>query len=306
MFKTKTTTETFTTHAPVTVKIKKKRSGIFKKTAVGVVIAVASLAIFGGVKVNNIQNVINHNTAYFQSVSTVSSAEKFLFNDVYTDVDFNRDLKNFEALNIKNEKNQTMFMFMNFSNMQKHSDKVSIEKYTQLIKEQDFVKLKSFSERVPKKDTLSWSLVTVGASPMNMYFHDQIAKAYEHEYGADSYFKYFMNNTSFTNANGEISLNESKSQTNKEFLASQEAVTIKLKKAYAKKDYAVLRTYFEQYHHFLNFVDGINHSAISISSYKESNHADNFIATAVLIPYLNAKNNYDMNKTSKDLIMATY
>lgn len=306
MFKTKNTTETFTTHAPVTVKIKKKRSGIFKKTAIGVVIAVASLSIFGGVKVNNIQNVINHNTAYFQSVYTVSSAEKVLFNDVYTDVDFNRDLKNFEALNINNEKNQTMFMFMNFSNMQKHSDKVSIEEYAQLLKEQDVVKLKSFSDRVPKKDTLSWSLITMGVSPMNMYFHDEVAKAYEKKYGTDSYFKYFMNNTSFTNVNGEIGFDESKSQKYKEFLASQETVAIKLKEAYAKKDYAVLRSYFEQYNHFLNFMNGINHSAISTPSYKESNYTDNFIATAVLIPYLNAKNNYDMNKTSKDLLMATY
>lgn len=306
MFKTKTATETFTTHASESMKIKKKKSGIFKKTVIGVVIAAASLAIFGGVKVNNIQNVINHNTTYFESVATPQSAERVLFSDTYTDADFNKDLKNFEVLNVNNEKNKTMFMFMNFSNMQKHSDKVSIEEYTQLLNEQDLSKFKSFSERVPKKDTLSWSLVTMGISPMNMYFHDQVAKAYEEKYGADSYFKYFMNNTSFTNVNGEISVNESKSQTNKEFLASQEAVTIKLKEAYAKKDYAMLRTYFEQYHHFLNFVDGVNHSAISTPRYKESNPTDSFIATAVLIPYLNAKNNYDMNKTSKDLIMATY
>lgn len=306
MFKTKTATETFTTHASESMKIKKKKSGIFKKTVIGVVIAAASLAIFGGVKVNNIQNVINHNTAYFESVATPQSAERVLFSDTYTDADFNKDLKNFEVLNVNNEKNKTMFMFMNFSNMQKHSDKVSIEEYTQLLNEQDLSKFKSFSERVPKKDTLSWSLVTMGISPMNMYFHDQVAKAYEEKYGADSYFKYFMNNTNFTNVNGEISVNESKSQTNKEFLASQEAVTIKLKEAYAKKDYAVLRSYFEQYYHFLNFVDGVNHSAISTPRYKEFNYTDNFIATAVLIPYLNAKNNYDMTKTSKDLIMATY
>lgn len=306
MFKTKIATETFTTHASGSVKIKKKKNGIFKKTVIGVVIASASLAIFGGIKVNNIQNVINHNTAYFESVATPQSAEKILFSDTYTDADFNRDLKNFEVLNVNNEKNKTMFMFMNFSNMQKHSDKVSIEEYAQLLKEQDVVKLKSFSDRVPKKDKISWSLITMGVSPMSMYFHDEVAKGYDHKYGADSYFKYFMNNTSFTNVNGEIGFDESKSQKYKEFLASQETVAIKLKEAYAKKDYAVLKSYFEQYHHFLNFMDGINHSAISTSRYKESNYTDNFIATAVLIPYLNAKNNYDMNKTSKDLIMATY
>lgn len=306
MFKTKTATGTFTTHASGTVNIKKKKNGIFKKTAIGVVIAVASLAIFGGVKVNSIQNVINHNTAYFESVATPQSAEKVMFNDTYTDADFNRDLKNFEALNIDNEKNQTMLMFMNFSNMQKHSDKVSIEEYSQLLKDNDLVKLKSFAERIPKKDRLSWAMITMGISPMNMYFHDQVAKAYDEKYEANSYFKYFMNNTSFNNVNGEISINESKSQTNKEFLSSQEAVVIKLKEAYAKKDYAVLRNYFEQYHHFLNFMDGISHSDISIPKSKEITIADSFIAAGVLIPYLNLKNSYDMNKTSKDLIMATY
>lgn len=306
MFKTKNATETFTTHAPVTVKIKKKRSGIFKKTAVGVVIAVASLAIFGGVKVNNIQNVINHNTAYFESISTVSSAEKILFSDTYTDADFNRDLKNFEVLNINDERNQSMFTFMNFSNMQKHSDKISIEDYTQFLKEQDSVKLKSFSERVPSQNKLSWSLITMGVSPMNMYLYDQVDKAYREKYGADSYFKYFMNNTRFVNDNGNISIDKSKSQSYEDFSASQKAVVIKLKEAYAKKDYALLRNYFTQYHHFLNFIDGISHSAISIPRGKEATEVDNFIATAVLIPYLNAKNNYDMNKTLKDLMMAAY
>lgn len=304
MFKTKAKTENFTTQSLAKVKINKNKSGILKKTVIGTIIAVSSIAIFGGVKVNNIQNVINHNTAYFESISTTSSAEKVLFSDAYTDTDFNRDLKNFEALNINNENNQTMFMFMNFSNMQKYSDKVSIEEYSQLLKDKDLGKLKSFSERVPKKDTISWSMITMGISPMNMYFHDQLAKVYDEKYGSDSYFKYFMNNTSFVNKNGDISIDESKSQNYKDFSASQEDLLIKLKEAYAKKDYVVLRNYFEQYHHFLNFVDGINHSIISTPRYKESNYIDKFIATAVLIPYLNVKNNYDMNKTSKDLIMA--
>ena len=306
MFKTKTATETFTTYTSEKLKIKKKKSGIFKKTAIGVVIAVSSLAIFGGVKVNNIQNVINHNVDYFESISTASSTEKILFGDAYTEEDFSNDLKNFKALNIDNEKNKTMLMFMNFSNMQKYSDKVSIEEYTNLLKDQDLVKLKTFSEKVPKKDTLSWSMITMGINPMNMYFYDQVAKAYQEKYGNDSYFKYFMSNTSFVNANGNISINKSKSQTYTDFLASQEDLLIKLKEAYAKKNYTLLRNYFEQYHHFLNFVDGINHSAISTSNSKNASKVDHFIATAVLIPYLNAKNNYDMNKTLKDSIMATY
>lgn len=306
MFKTKAKTENFTTQSLAKVKIKKNKSGILKKTVIGIIIAVSSIAIFGGVKVNNIQNTINHNTAYFESISTTSSAEKVLFNDTYTDTDFNRDLKNFEALNINNENNKTMFMFMNFSNMQKYSDKVSIKEYSQLLKDKEFDKLKSFSRRIPKKDTISWSLITMGISPMNMYFHDQLAKAYDEKYGDKSYFKYFMNNTSFVNNDGDISIDESKSQSYKDFYASQENLFIKLKGDYAKKDYAALRNYFEQYHHFLNFVDGINHSSISAPRYKESNYTDKFITTAVLIPYLNTKNNDDMNKTSKDLIMAIY
>lgn len=306
MFKTKTKTGNFTKHSLARIQIKKNKSGILKKTVIGIVIAVSSIAIFGCVKVNNIQNVINHNTAYFESISTTSSAEKVLFSDTYTDTDFKKDLKNFEELNINNKDNQTMLMFMNFSNMQKYSDKISIEEYSQLLKDKDLDKLKSFSERVPKKDTISWSLITMGISPMNMYFYDHLAKVYDEKYGAGSYFKYFMNNTSFVNKNGDISIDESKSQNYKDFSASQEDLFIKLKDAYTKKDYAVLRNYFEQYHHFLNFVDGINHSNISMPRYKESNYIDNFIATAVFIPYLNAKNNYDMSKISESLVMAIY
>jgi len=64
MFKTKTATENFTTYASGSVQIKKKKNGILKKIAIGVLIAAASFTIFGGVKAYYIQNVINHNNAY--------------------------------------------------------------------------------------------------------------------------------------------------------------------------------------------------------------------------------------------------
>ncbi len=100
--KTKTTSE---------IKIKNKKNNILRNTAIAMVFSLVGLSFFAGMKVYNIENIISHNKTVIASISNDKAAANTLFSQEYTDDMFQKDLKNFEVMNIKNKETTGIFPF---------------------------------------------------------------------------------------------------------------------------------------------------------------------------------------------------
>ncbi len=125
--KTKTTYE---------IKINNKKNNILRNTAIVMFFSLVGLSFFAGMKVYNIENIISHNKAVIASISDDKDATNILFSQEYTDEMFQKDLKNFEVMNIKNKETTGMFPFQQITILQKYKPNINTEEYlNSLIKE---------------------------------------------------------------------------------------------------------------------------------------------------------------------------
>jgi len=278
---------------------------VIKKIGLVFLAIFLAMVMFVVCKLYSIQSVISSNMDLISSVSTPLSAQKVLFDQTYTDADFKRDLKNFEVVNIHKPYHKSMNMYMILTNAQKYTDKVSTEEYQRLSEKNDTVGLNNLMKLRIHERTLAWSLMNMGANFMTVFFYDDVEKAYKQKYGEKSYFKYFIRRQALYYHNGEFAYDEKASQSKKEYNDQQAILTEELTRAYNNKDYATLRSFFEQYQYFLNFTGKIKHSEISPTRAEELSKVNNAITFSLVIAYLNIKHNFNHDKYIKDLVMVT-
>lgn len=278
---------------------------VIKKIGLVFLAMFLALVMFVVFKLYFIQSVISSNMELINSVSTPESAQKSLFEEKYTDADFKRDLKNFEVVNISKPYYKSMNMYMILTNAQKYTDKVPTAEYQRLSEKGDTVGINNLMKLRIHERTLAWSLMNMGANFMTVFFYDDVEKAYMQKYGEKSYFKYFIQKQATYYHNGEFTYDEKASQSKKEYNEQQAILTAELTRAYNDKDYATLRSFFEQYQYFLNFTGKIKHSEISPTRADQLSKVNNAITFALVLSYLNIKNNFNHDKYIKDLVMVT-
>lgn len=288
--KTKTTYE---------VKIKNKENNILRNTVIAMSLSLVGLFFFAGMKVYNIENIISHNKTVMASISNEKDATNMLFSKEYTDDMFKKDLRNFEIINIKNKETTGMFPFQQITILQKYKPNINTEEYlNSIIKEHS----RRITEQVKVSERIPYALLRFGFSPISQYIYSDLDKAFKSKYNNNSFFDTFIIRASFVNLNYD----DKNSETKEEFDKKDREITQKLKVAYINKDYETLKSYFKQFHEYMEYVDKFKHSNISVSGIKESNYSDSIISYGAFEKYINYKNNKSLEKIEKDITLSLF
>lgn len=303
MFKLKeqSTASMSTKNQPKNQKIKKNKKSAIKNILIAGLIAVSSISIFAGIKVTQIQSVINHNDALFSSIDTKEKAQKVLFNESYTDEDFKKDLHVYEELTKLDNGTNKALLYMLFTEIEKKNPNINIEEYVKYSQEGKIIKY--LKDNTKKEDRVGQFMFMYGISPTIHYFGSNLENAFNEKYGDKSYYRYFTSKSTSTISEKEIGFSFTENQSLKDFNDSQKVVYNKLQEAYENKDYDTLKLYFKQYHEYLNFISDIRNSSISTAKAGDASYVDSIISTGVFIPYLLIKDGKDYKKINKDLIL---
>lgn len=288
--KTKTTCE---------IKINNKKNNILRNTAIAMVFSLVGLSFFAGMKVYNIENIISHNKAVIASISDDKDATNILFSQEYTDEMFQKDLKNFEVMNIKNKETTGMFPFQQITILQKYKPNINTEEYlNSLIKEHS----SRITEQVKVSERLPYALLRLGFTPVSQYIYSDLNKAFRNKYNNNSFFDTFIIKASFNNLNYD----DKNSETKDEFDKKDREVAQRLKVAYDNKDYETLKLYFKQFHEYMEYVGSFKHTPISVSGIKESNYSDSIISYGAFEKYISYKNNKNPEDIEKDITLSLF
>lgn len=148
------------------------------------VFSLVGLSFFAGMKVYNIENIISHNKAVIASISDDKDATNILFSQEYTDEMFQKDLKNFEVMNIKNKETTGMFPFQQITILQKYKPNINTEEYlNSLIKEHS----SRITEQVKVSKRLPYALLRLGFTPVSQYIYSDLNKAFRDKYNNNSF-----------------------------------------------------------------------------------------------------------------------
>lgn len=294
LFKTKTKTKTISQ-----IKINKKKSKILRNSIIAIGLSFIGFSFFTGMKVYNIENIISHNKAVIASISDDKDATNILFSQEYTDEMFQKDLKNFEVMNIKNKETTGMFPFQQITILQKYKPNINTEEYlNSLIKEHS----SKITEQVKVSERLPYALLRLGFTPVSQYIYSDLNKAFRDKYTNNSFFDTFIIKASFNN----LSYDDKNSETKDEFDKKDREVAQRLKVAYDNKDYETLKLYFKQFHEYMEYVGSFKHTPISVSGIKESNYSDSIISYGAFEKYINYKNNKNPEDIEKDITLSLF
>lgn len=284
------------------IKINKKKSKILRNSIIAIGLSFIGFSFFAGMKIDNINNIISHNETVIASISNDKDAINTLFSQEYTDDMFQKDLKNFEIMNIKNKETTGMFPFQQITILQKYNKNINSEEYlNSLIKEHS----NRITEQVKVSQRVPYALLRIGFTPVSQYIYSDLNKAFKYKYNNNSFFDTFILKASYSN----LSYDDKNSETKADFDKKDREITQRLKVAYDNKDYKTLRLYFKQFHEYMEYVDKFKHSPISISAIRESNYSDSIISYGVYEKYLSYKYNKKpekLERVEKDIALSRF
>lgn len=254
-------------------------------------------------KINEITKTINENKQY------LSSIPDSIFNDVYSDKDFNDDIKLFDRIHKtltigKNSKEMNekkisfLFITLNritYLNMVEPT--VSYDRIYEgllvipstLISDVDNENNKKIRdenykfmhEKFGNKGNIP-ALISNGLFPPTNSYYNDIIKEFNLRYKDESYIKAFMVNGSeaFNIDNiGSPNVSEKNMSFTKDIYAKQteemKSIQKDIEEAYINKDYKKLKMYFKQQREFFKYIAGLNIGNNKLSPYYTLNSKEN-------------------------------